>query len=189
MSSEEHIDVVSVVIALDEAPGNDLARILILLKAFSGREGAAPIAGLTKLAKLDFLLRYPTYLAAALEATGRDGTRVKVADHERTSVESSMVRYRYGPWDFRYRELVDQLTARRLTWVRIDGRTVNVGLTPTGLDLAKELSQDEIFEEIDRRARLLPGPFRQMGANRLMKFIYETFPEITALRFGESIKP
>ncbi len=39
-----------------------LGRILVLLRAFSGRSGNYPVEGLTKLAKLDFLLRYPTYL-------------------------------------------------------------------------------------------------------------------------------
>ena len=36
------------------------ARLLILLNAFSGKDGQGSVDGLTQLAKLDFLLRYPT---------------------------------------------------------------------------------------------------------------------------------
>jgi hypothetical protein len=42
-----------------------LGRLLVLLEAFGGRRGDQPIEGLTKLAKLDFLLRYPVYLERA----------------------------------------------------------------------------------------------------------------------------
>lgn len=51
---------------LEENDNLHLARLLVLLKAFSGRDGTKTIDGLTKLAKLDFFLRYPTYLERAL---------------------------------------------------------------------------------------------------------------------------
>ena len=45
-----------------------LARLLILLGTFVGQNQTGSVEGLTKLAKLDFLLRYPVYLERALEA-------------------------------------------------------------------------------------------------------------------------
>lgn len=182
-------EIVPLLASLEEDPGLHQARLLLLLDAFAGRGGTDHINGLTKLAKLDFLLRYPTYMERALSATGRDGTRVNVQDQERTSVESSMVRYRYGPWDFRYRQLVDLLVCRGLAWAQVQGRTVQIGLTDKGRAAAQRLSATEEFAEVRRRAGLLPGPFRTMGATRLKDFVYAVFPEIVTMRLGESIRP
>jgi hypothetical protein len=182
-------DIVPLLASLEDDPELHQARLLVLLDAFAGGSGSEPINGLTKLAKLDFLLRYPTYLERALAATGRNGSRVAVQSHERTSVESSMVRYRYGPWDFRYRQLVDLLVCRRLAWAEVRGRTVRVGLTEEGRAVAQRLSATSEFAEVRRRAGLLPGPFRTMGATRLKNFVYEVFPEIIDMRLGEQIRP
>jgi hypothetical protein len=91
------MDIVKAVAALDAAPGLHLARILLLLNAFSKEDDEGSIEGLTKLAKLDFLLRYPVMLDRALQAKGKSTREVQLEDHERQSVESEMVRYRFGP--------------------------------------------------------------------------------------------
>jgi len=164
-----------------------LSRLLILLGVFSGKDGKETIGGLTKLAKLDFLLRYPVYLEQALEAKNKSTNNVHVEDYEKKSVESSMVRFRYGPWDFRYRRFINSLVAKGLATVNVKGRTIEIGLTPTGLQIMKILSEDTIFSDTVRRAKLLKTHFNQKGTH-LMKFIYETFPEVVTLRLGEKIQ-
>jgi len=52
--------------ALENNDTLHLGRLLVLLGAFSKSEEDSTIEGLTKLAKLDFLLRYPVYLEKAL---------------------------------------------------------------------------------------------------------------------------
>lgn len=44
---------------LEENADLHIARLLILIGTFSGMKGNKTVNGLTKLAKLDFLLRYP----------------------------------------------------------------------------------------------------------------------------------
>src|SRR5215217_7764669 len=71
------------------------ARILLLIY-YAGDRKTREIQGRTKLAKMDFLVRYPTYLAEAARIKGvntdiRPGIRP----------ESRMIRYKYGPWDER----------------------------------------------------------------------------------------
>src|SRR5580700_8564735 len=85
-----------------------LARLLVLLGSADARRTtpitkAKAVEGITKLAKLDFLLRYPTCLERALSELGRDPREAQVQPRERTSIEAKMVRFRYGPWDGRYR--------------------------------------------------------------------------------------
>lgn len=171
---------------LEEDDNLHLGRLLILFATFAGKQGKETIGGLTKLAKLDFLLRYPVCLERALEARNASTRNINITEHERKSVESRMVRYRYGPWDFRYRRFINVLVAKGLARIEIKGKTIDVGLTPTGMDVARTLVQDERFRDIDQRAKILKRYFNLSGTN-LMKFIYKTFPEITTLRLGEEI--
>jgi len=164
-----------------------LGRLLVLLGAFAKREESGTIEGLTKLAKLDFLLRYPVYLEKALLKKNASLKGLNIIEHERKSVESAMVRYRYGPWDFRYRRLINVLVAKGLAYVVIRGKTIQIGLTKEGIDSAEALANQEEFQDIAQRASLLKRYFDIKGTT-LMKFIYETFPEIGTLRLGEEIE-
>jgi len=83
-----------------------LSRLLVLLGAFIGSKNEGKIEGLTKLAKLDFLLRYPVYFERALKSKNKSISKLDVKEHERRSIESTMVRYRFGPWDHRYRRFI-----------------------------------------------------------------------------------
>lgn len=171
---------------LEENSHLHMARLLVLISAFAGQDGDKKINGITKLAKLDFLLRYPVFLERALQARQVPSQGVEIAPHERKSVESKMVRYRFGPWDFRYRRLLNQLIAKGLVRVNIEGRTIQIGLTPNGIQMANELSSKSAFSDVVRRARILKREF-DLSATNLMKFIYQTFPEIVSLRLGEDI--
>ena len=162
-------------------------RLLVLLSIFVGRKGNNTINGLTKLAKLDFLLRYPVFLERALRKLNQP-VAVDIAEHERISVESTMVRYRYGPWDFRYRRFINLLVAKGLVTVNVQGRTIHIGLTDSGLNVAKRLSEDNAYHDLANRSRLLKKHF-DWPPTKLMKFIYATFPEIVTLRLGEEIEP
>ncbi len=180
------MDIVETVAALDDTYDLHTARLLVLLREFSGDSGEEAIEGLTKLAKLDFLLRYPVMLERALRVRGRSTRDVGLEDHERFSVESEMVRYRFGPWDHRYREILNLLAAKGLASISIEGRTVVIAPTPEGRHLGDELAQDPAFEAYVRRSRILKRHFNIRGTN-LMRFIYETFPEVVSLRSNEAI--
>lgn len=165
-----------------------LGRLLVLLRAFGGKTGNQPVEGLTKLAKLDFLLRYPAYLERALQARGVVTDPTKVEDYERNSVEAHMVRYRYGPWDHRYRRLLNTLVGLGLVNVQTDRRTVVIRLTEDGQKAAEQLALDPVYGTMATRAGLLKKHFN-IGATNLMEFIYKTFPEVVSLSLGETIEP
>ena len=179
------LDLVEIVTALDQDEDVHLARIVVLLKAFS-RPDAPAIEGITKLAKLDFLLRYPSCLEKALIARGVSARNIPVDDFERLTIEARMIRYRYGPWDHRYRRFLNILVARRLAAVRTDGRTIQIHLTPRGSDLAEKLIESPGFARVYERAILL-SKHLNLKARALMEFIYEQFPELSSLEFNEGI--
>ena len=163
------------------------ARLLILMKAFGGRKGDKKIRGLTKVVKLDFLLRYPVYFERALKSVGTSPDSIYVKDYERRSIESSMVRYRYGPWDPRYRAFINYLVGKGLAEVEIQLNTILIGLTPKGVQYANNISKENEFQDIVSRSKILKKNF-DWGAMNLKNFIYQTFPEILSLEMGETIK-
>jgi hypothetical protein len=162
-----------------------LGRILVLIDVFAGRRGDQPIDGITKLAKLDFLLRYPSYLERALAARGLPDAAAQVEEFERTSVEARMVRYKFGPWDYRYRRFLNVLVGKGLVEVK-DGRPVVIRLTPRGREAADELLARDEYASVRHRASLLKQHLN-LNARSLMDFIYKTFPELASLRLGETI--
>jgi hypothetical protein len=181
------MNLVEAVARLEEPVELHLVRLLILLDAFTeGAQHDGQIEGLTKLAKLDFLLRYPVMLERALEAKKQSTRSVALEAHERQSVESKMVRYRFGPWDHRYREFLNLLVAKNLAAVSVEGRKVTIAPTPKGHAIAHQLAEQPLFMPYAVRAKLLKRHF-DMTATNLMRFIYDTFPEVVSLRSNAQI--
>jgi len=180
------MNLLSTLIILEDNDNFHFARLLLLIRAFSGKKGNKYINGITKLVKLDFLLRYPTYLEYALKQRGESSV-IEIRDYERNSVESKMIRFKYGPWDPRYRRFINSLVAKGLVHVRIDGRTINVGLTEKGSSIAANLAKSVVYKDIVKRAALLKKRLDITGTN-LMQKIYKWFPEIGNLRIGEIIE-
>ena len=165
-----------------------MARLLILLRAFGGKWGKKSINGLTKLVKLDFLLRYPNYLEKSLEVINVSSEKMKIKDHEKKGVESKMVKFRYGPWDPRYRHFINLLVAKELANVDIKGRTIYINLTNKGIEQADKFIETDAFKDITLRTEILEEYFDRSGTY-LKDFIYQNFPEITTLSLWEAIEP
>ena len=180
------VNLFEILSSLEENENLHLGRLLILINTFSEKEKKGKIEGLTKLAKLDFLLRYPQYLEKALIKKGKSTKKIAIDGYERRTIESSMVRYRYGPWDFRYRRFLNILIAKGLVKIEEKGRTIIIEITESGSALAEKLAKQEDFSKTVKRAILLKNNFN-IQATSLMRFIYETFPEIGTLRLGEEI--
>jgi hypothetical protein len=171
-----------------------LARLLVLLGSADARKSTAltkakAVEGITKLAKLDFLLRYPTCLERALSKLGLDASVANVLPRERTSIETKMIRFRYGPWDGRYRRWLGLLAARGLVTLGLQGNTVQIGLTSAGRELAEGFRADPVYSDLSRRADIVLKSVGAMSATRLKDFVYEAIPEIVDMKWGEEIQP
>jgi len=136
------------------------ARILILLGAFPHG-----ISGLTKLAKLDFLLRYPTVLFDFLR---RDGKKVSSdaapTQAEARAVESPMIRYKYGPWDSKYYPVLGALIAKNLVEPEIGVRTTIFKLTDLGRATSSDLAANATWAVVASRTKLLKRHFDVSGS-------------------------
>lgn len=176
---------ISIVYELDRSEEYHIARLLLLLRAMQDYHPEG-VEGLTKLAKLDFFLRYPTLLRKALLATGRKRVP-EVEAHEELSVESSMVRFKYGPWDHRYKQLLLEMRSRRVVVLTAGSRAVFIHLEPGGDVLAQALVNSEVWSKVFERARLVASVFGDYKGTRLKDFVYKTFPELRTMRMNEEI--
>jgi hypothetical protein len=158
------------------------ARLLLLISEFSSgtREG---VAGRTKLAKLDFLLRYPAYFERALAVRVPD-VRAPDSGDESNNIETPMVRFRYGPWDPAYFALLGALIGRRLIVVVPGARGLAYRATDQGKILAEQLAQNDAWSQTAERVVLLRRHFDLAGTT-LKNFIYREFPEVVGAQWGE----
>lgn len=158
-------------------------RLLLLIAGFSG--GSRVLEGRTKLAKLDFLLRYPSYLTRALQIRKPD-LRIGSLSEEKPDLEGSMVRYRYGPWDPSYFALLGRLIGKGLVEPVPFARGIGYRVSDRGRAIAGELAREPAWEDTAARVALLSRHFNLSGTS-LMKFVYEHFPEVTQASWGDTL--
>jgi hypothetical protein len=171
----------------DDSVDFHAARLLVLLRQCGS--GTKPgIDGRTKLAKLDFLLRYPTFLERALHHLRDTGASTTEWTAVGAEIEAPMIRYRYGPWDPRYRQFLAFLLARKLITITT-AKPERVQLTAAGRRAADDLSARSSFQPlIDRCAAMTPG-LSTMTGTALKDLVYDLFPsEVGDLPYWTEIR-
>jgi hypothetical protein len=159
------------------------ARLLLLLSlcGVSGR-----IDGLTKMAKLDFFVRYPAFFETARAATSPTNM-IDVAEPD-DAIESAMVRHHYGPWDKRYYHVLAYLEAKQLITVTKERKSYRISLTDLGHERSKVLSARPSFAALVERMREVKKTFGAKSGAFLKSLIYSLFDtEIRQRPLGEVI--
>ncbi|MFF5757328.1 hypothetical protein [Streptomyces longwoodensis] len=173
----------------DDSPDFHATRLLLLIY-LCGEEPGPYIEGRTKFAKLDFFVRYPGFLerahAAMPEAVGAETTFLASDPSE---VEAPMIRYRYGPWDQRYRQFLAFLVSRDLVTVTTH-RVERVKLKAAGKRTAQRLTEARQFQPLVRRCQAMRGNLAAMSGTDLKNLIYDLFPdEVGNAPFRQEIRP
>jgi hypothetical protein len=159
------------------------SRILLLVRAVANEPGnAGKLDGLTKLAKLDFLVRYPALAPVVLDdlAPSEPGLHLSEADlSEPTVVADSMTRYKYGPWDDKYYPVIGALVARGLLKYSA-GRKGSVALVPTALGrtLADEIASDPAWTDVYDQCTAVARAAAGLTGNALKTRIYLRLPDL-----------
>jgi len=169
------------------------ARILLLVDAVTSAHGhQGKVDGLTKLAKLDFLLRYPALAPVVLDALSPADPRLSLQAeeaHDPGNVEAPMIRYKYGPWDDRYYAVIGALVSRGLLRY-LPGRRGSVALAPTrtGRSFAAQLAAADEWREIAVRSKAIAESSAGLTGNRLKNLIYQRLGSLMDRQFGEVIR-
>ncbi len=157
------------------------ARLLLLFKicGISGR-----IDGLTKMAKLDFFVRYPQFFE---EMCAYLGKKPMAPIHR--PVESGMVRFHYGPWDRRYYHVLSYLEAKGLLTIERDGSTYVFRLTDMGKEIAKRAEKSVSYADIVQQMKQVKTVLGGKSGSKLKDMVYEVFgEEVADRRLGEQIE-
>ncbi len=157
------------------------ARLLLLLH-ICGRNGE--LEGLTKLAKLDFFVRYPSFFARACRHLKKPVPQVP------ETIEAAMVRHHYGPWDHRYYHVLSFLEGANLVQVRkTGGSAYHFTLTKTGAATAQRIGAQPAFAEmiqLMRQVRSVLGPRNGENLKQLIYFLFDA--EVADRPLGEVIR-
>lgn len=157
------------------------SRVLLLVEAVAADPGhARKLDGLTKLAKLDFLVRYPGLAPAVLAELQLTDPRLHIEDPDfPTRVDDPMIRYKYGPWDDRYYPVIGALVSRGLLKY-VKGRRGSVALapTPSGRSLASNLKGAAIWGDVADRCAVIAEATGGMSGNHLKTLIYANLPAL-----------
>ena len=175
---------VSLPLSADDILEFHLARIILLLKVcgVSGR-----IDGLTKMAKLDFFVRYPGFFEAARAAD--PSTNAPDRSDSIEAIESAMVRHHYGPWDKRYYHVLAHLEAKQLIAVTKEKNSYRIVLTALGRERAKELATRPSFGPLLQHMREVKKLYGGRSGNSLKNLIYKVFDtEVSRRQLGEVIR-
>jgi hypothetical protein len=161
----------------------------LLIDGFSRRTtGPRTLEGRVKLAKLDFLLRYPRHLATVLDSRGLRAAERKSLESQDSPLESRMMRYRYGPWDPSYFAVLGSLVGRGLIEVVPAEGTNTLGYRSTlmGSALAERFKEDGAFDDVIGRVVLLRRHLDLTGES-LKKMLYE-LPEVADATWHEELE-
>lgn len=174
---------------LDNSIPYHACRIALLIR-IAGRPREVPVIdGRTKLAKLDFFVRYPVFLARAINIAGSQVLKEQAGDslQTRTTPESHMVRYRYGPWDQKYYSVFAFLLGKRLITIDIVNGIDHYASTAQGYRLTDELQHFSEWQEIAVRCELVGQLFEGKSGSFVKDFIYRHYPEVVHTPFTDMI--
>ncbi|CAG1015810.1 hypothetical protein ANRL4_05602 [Anaerolineae bacterium] len=163
---------------------------LLLLLHLAGRPINQPrIEGRTKLAKLDFFVRYPQFLekAARILSADKQLAQLQEVTKEGATVESHMIRYRYGPWDQKYYLVLAYLSGKALIDVRPQEGVDRYSLTYKGQELAVKLEAFSEFQILAVQSRIVGDLFGQRRGSWIKDFIYRHFPEVVRTPYNQII--
>jgi hypothetical protein len=170
----------SLPLSADDITELHAARLLLLFHYCGSGE---KIEGLTKLAKLDFFVRYPSFFERVASYLG------KVISVASDQDESPMVRHHYGPWDKRYYQVLAFLESRGLITVQKQGSTYDFTLTELGQKKAKVLSKSDPFAHLIEQMKAVKKLLGRKNGTQLKNLVYEIFDkEVKQRRLGELIK-
>lgn len=169
----------SLPLAADDITELHAARLLLLIHHCGASD---KIDGLTKLAKLDFFVRYPNFFERIAQHLDQATTAAT------QQVESAMVRHHYGPWDKRYYQILGFLEARGLMTVAKRNHSYGFVLTPLGRSKATVLSKNEAYRLLVDQMKAVRKLLGRKSGTQLKNLVYEVFDtEVKQRKLGELI--
>jgi hypothetical protein len=129
------------------------ARVLVLIVAFSANGSGVP--GLDVLARLDFLLRFPTILDRVRSPGPMWPGTLAAGPAERQAITAAFAPAHYGLWSDRYRLITGALAGRHLIVVPADRNPSGFVASGSGQRTAQHLTESAAWGRTGARADFL----------------------------------
>jgi len=153
------------------------ARLLLLIRICGAPKSG--LEGITKMAKLDFFVRYPQFFHRVVPETKNVAA---------STSESRMIRYHYGPWDPRYYQILAFLRATELIDVRHSERTFWIKVTEEGQKIAGRLMKMKTNAPLVKQIKEVKKALGAQTGTALKDMIYRHFArEVADVRKGAPI--
>lgn len=174
----------SMALPADEIVEFHAARLLLLIDICGTKPSSdyyPRVDGLTKLAKLDFFVRYPYFFDRICQAERKEAVSAE-------GVESTMIRHRYGPWDPRYYQVLGYLESRGLIAVEKAGNRFHFRLTSSGQKAAHAFAVAPPFKILVAHMAAVAEVCKSKSGSALKKLIYTVFKsEVADKHMGDII--
>lgn len=180
-------DTINALVQADHSKNLNTSRILILVSTFSAKKSSSSeIINFSHLAKIDFLLRYPTVLRKALLIKGKSLRGLVIEKYEEKNIESEMIRFAFGPWDNGYREFIRMLSSKGLVEFGYDRSGSGISCTDLGQEVCERFIKQELFTPFFDRCKIIKSRLSYSERN-LNELIYQSHPQIITLKSEENI--
>jgi hypothetical protein len=162
-------------------------RLILLIKICGSKDKVRKqkkIEGLTKIAKLDFFIRYPEFFRKVISYLGKNNE----IEHHQGGVESRMIRFHYGPWDQRYYQVLPYLEAKGLLKIEKKGNAFTFFLTELGDLVSENFVEDENYKELITNITNVQKLLSKFTGTQLKSLVYNLFEkEVSLKKLGEKI--
>lgn len=175
--------------ARNELPYHEV-RVLLIVAAVAHSEESANgrLDGLTKLAKLDFLIRYPHVATRVLDLIDASDDRLHLDREADGLVTDPMIRYKFGPWDARYYSIVGSLVGRGLMSAQRGTRNqISFAPTQLGNKVLVELVSKHEWRAVGERCSAIAEAAAGMSGTQLKDLVYARLPEMMDRPYREEI--
>jgi hypothetical protein len=168
------------VIKLENSDELHCVRLLILIYTLTGKKDGTTIY-ITKLAKLDFILRYPVVLDKALSLLNII-KKSSINEAQRNSIESEMLAFSYSPWSSNFRRLLVLLSSRNLIVWRTSGRQIELSSTEVGRNFYRDAIEHIEFREFVQQSKVIKTNFSNLPLTKLDSLMLSVIKDISTFK-------
>jgi len=174
------------VLISDEIVEFHASRLLLLIDICGKKDrnfNLKRIEGFTKLAKLDFFIRYPEFFLRAVK------DKDELLKIENIEQESKMIRFHYGPFDKRYYHIIPYLISKGCVKITNKNNRYDFYITDIGMQITDELKTIHSFDELIFNISKVNDIFGSYSGTKLKEMVYDLFDEeVAQKKLGDLIK-
>ncbi|SFF45491.1 hypothetical protein SAMN04487969_14155 [Paenibacillus algorifonticola] len=166
------------IIILDERDELDNIRALLLIYTLIGNKNDKITIELVKLAKMDFLLKYPSALDSVLTNLNKKKD-IHITEAEMNNIETNILSFRFSPWSSNFRKLMVLLNAKSLIDWKLREKSLDIYQTSKGLSLYNDILSFGEFKNMHIQSKAIKTNILALSTIKLDSLLSTALTELT----------